>query len=74
MTNINLYKVIAHIFMLALTVFEILRFEMFVDENVGQGHRVQHLQWFNLMTNINLCKSNSMHFYASSHRLGDIKV
>ena len=37
-------KITARIFMLALTDPEIIRFEMFDLENLGQGHGVQHSQ------------------------------
>ena len=35
-------KVVARIFTPALTVFEILTFQMFDRENLRRGHRVQH--------------------------------
>ena len=39
MANINIYKqVIARIFMLALNVLDILKFEMFALEILGQAH------------------------------------
>ena len=62
----NLYKShIAPTFMLAFTVSEILRFEMFNLENLSQGHRD------------NICKvykSHSWEFFASSQRLPYISI
>ena len=37
-------KITTRIFTLALTVSDILMFQMFKIENLGQGHRVQHSQ------------------------------
>ena len=42
MENTNLYKLILEHFSLALIVFEILTFEIFDLEKVGQDHGVQH--------------------------------
>ena len=52
-------KVTTRLFMLVLTVLEILRLEMFDFENLGQSHRVQHSQWSHSMTNINVYKSHT---------------
>ena len=64
-------KVIAHFY--ALTMFEILTFQMFDLANLGQGLRAQHSQWWHSMANINLCKSHCTNFYVSSHRFRDIR-
>ena len=53
---------VSTLFTLSLTISEILRFEMFDLENVGQGHLVQHSQWNHLVANINFYKSQSPHF------------
>ena len=52
------------IFALALTIWEILTFQMFYLENLGQGHKVHHLQLCHSAVNINLYNNHSMHFYA----------
>ena len=40
--------------MLALTVFEILTFEIFYLEKLGQDQRVRHWQWCYYMTNVEM--------------------
>ena len=50
-------RVIFHIFVPALTVFEILSFE-----KVGQGHGKQLSQWRHSMANIKICKAVSRIF------------
>ena len=45
-------KTVWPIFKLALTISEILAFEIFDLANVGQGHRVQLSQWCHSMANI----------------------
>ena len=59
-------KVVTCILTLALTISEIT-FPIFYLQNVGQGHRVQFSQRGYLMVNIKICKSRSLHFYASSN-------
>ena len=66
---IRLIKVTTRIFVLALTVSEILRFQLFDLQNLGQGHQVQHS-----MANVNHYKSHCTRFYASTHHFRDIKV
>ena len=61
-------------FALSLTVFEILMFQMFDLECLGQGCRVQHSWRYHKVANINLCKSHTMRFYTNCHDFGDIKV
>lgn len=46
MVIINFYKSDSMDYMLSLTIFKILAFEMFDPENLGQDHRVQYSQWF----------------------------
>ena len=46
---------------------------MFDLQNESQGHEVQRSQWFHSMANINLYKSHTWAFCASSHRIPDIK-
>ena len=52
----------AHIVTLARTVFEILTFQIFDLQNLGQGHQLHNLQWCHSVANINLYKSHSSHF------------
>ena len=66
-------KVIIRMFALSLTVSEILPFQMFDLENLGQGHRV-HLLYCQSISNTDLCKSYSTHFYAIFRRFEDIEV
>ena len=49
-------KVIRCIFVIALTVSEILMFQMSDLENLGQDHGVQQSQWSHSIANINLYK------------------
>ena len=44
MANIKINKCHIYTFALALTVFEILTFEIFDVEKLGHGQRVQHSQ------------------------------
>ena len=53
----NLWNDIKHLFAQAFTIFDILAFQMFELENIGQGRRVQHSKWCYSMTDINLYKS-----------------
>ena len=46
--------------------------QTFDHENEGQGHGVQHSQWFRSIENINLYKSHSWVYFAGSHRFKDI--
>ena len=55
-------KVVRWIFALALTVSEILTFQMFDLLKVGQGHGVQFLQCCPAMANDKICKSCYMLF------------
>ena len=48
--------------------------KMFDIENEGQGHGVQHSQWFHSIANINLYKRHTRAFFASSHRFWDIYI
>ena len=45
-----------------------LLLEKFDPENSGRSHRLQHSQWSHFMANVNLYKSHTLAFYASSHR------
>ena len=56
-------KVIASIFTLALTVFEILICKNVDLENVGQGHRIHRAQWRHSMANIKVAKRKSQSAY-----------
>ena len=47
---------------MALTVFEILTFEIYDFENLGEDHELQHLQFSRWMVNINLYKSHDTAF------------
>ena len=58
-------NVISCIFALALTVFEILTFEIFDLEKVGQGHRVQHWHCRRQIANVKIYKRNFLHFWFS---------
>ena len=62
------------IFYLALIVSEILAFDIFGLEKVGQGHRVQISQWRRFMVNMKIYKSHNTHFCVSSHRLREINI
>ena len=48
--------------MLALTVFEILTFQIFYLQKVRHGRGVQSLQCCHSMTNIKIYKGRPMHF------------
>ena len=48
--------------------------KLFDLENECQGHRVQHLRWCHSMVNIDLDKTQIVHFYDSSHRLRNISI
>ena len=61
-----------HTFLLAVS--EIITFKMCDLENFGNGHELPHLQWSQLTANINLCKSRSWAFFASSHSFQDIHI
>ena len=43
-------------------------------ESEGQGHGVQHSQWFHSIENIKLYKSQTWTFFASCHRFRDIYI
>ena len=47
---------------------------MFDLVNEGQGHWVEHSQWFHSMANINLYESQTWAFFASSHRFRDVHI
>ena len=59
---------------LALTVFEILRTEIFDLEEVGQSHKAQFSQWRHSMANIEIYKSHITQYCANSHRFQDINI
>ena len=44
---------------LALTVSEVITFQMFDFENLDQGQGLQHSQWFHSMANVNVYKSHN---------------
>ena len=54
--------VTACIFKLAFAVYEVLTFEVFVLENLGNGHKVQHSQSSHSMANISVYKSHNWVF------------
>ena len=58
-------------FVLALTVSEMLKYQIVDLEQVGQGSLYVSLQWYHSLTNIQICKGHSVHFCASSHRFRD---
>ena len=59
MAYINLGKGhIAH-FAIALTVSEILTFQICDLQNLGQDHEVQHSQWSDLMAKINFYNTHT---------------
>ena len=53
-------KEITH-FCASFTISELLAFQISDLDNLGQGHRVQHLQLCHSMVNINLYKSHNIH-------------
>ena len=61
-------------FALALTVFEILPFEIFDIEELGQGQRVQHSQLCHSMANVEIYKYHLLQFRISFHRFRDIDI
>ena len=63
-------KVVQGIFAIALTISEILTFEIFNHQKVGKRHLVQ----FFAMTNEKICKKLPTHFCASSYHFSDIKL
>ena len=67
-------KVIWCIFAIALAVSEILMFQICDLEKIDQGHKVQHLQWFHSIVNIDLFKSHTWAFFASTHPFRDIHI
>ena len=56
-------NVISYSFALALTVFEILTFEIFDLEKVGQGNAVQHWQCRRQIANVEIYKRRLLDFY-----------
>ena len=62
MTSINLYKLHLQHSSPALTVFEILKFEMFDLEKVGQGYGVQHRQCRRQIANVKNYKRHFLNF------------
>ena len=57
-----------------LTVFEILTFETFDLEKLGQSQRVQHSQWWYSMANVEIYKCHLLQFCASLHRFREIDI
>ena len=57
----NLQKLPHTFFMLAVTMPEILMFQICYHQKVCQGHGVQFLQWDHLMANVQIYKSSN-HF------------
>ena len=55
-------KIVARNYTLALTVSDMLRFEMSDNENLGQSHGLQDLQWTISTANINVYKSYALEF------------
>ena len=60
-----MYKIVQCIFMLALTISEILTFKMFDLKKVCHGHRVQLSQWSHSMAKIKINKRDCLHFLFS---------
>ena len=72
---LNLQMLCFSTFALALTVFEILTFEIFDLERQDQGQRVQHsLWWCYSMANVEIYKCYLLQFCVSSHRFRDIDI
>ena len=69
----EIFKVISHV-ALAHAFSEILKFQIFNHEKVGQGHWVQLSQWYHSLANNQIFKSCSVHFCARSHRSSDINI
>ena len=61
-------------FSLALSIFEIITFQIRYLENIGQGHDIQHLQLCHSMANINLHKSHIGQFELELLSFGDIYI
>ena len=59
---------------LRIFLYQIHNNTMFYLENEGQGHGVKHSQWFHSIANINLYKSHTLAFFASSRRFRDINI
>ena len=53
------------IFVLALTVNEILTFEIFNLKKIGQGHGLQLSEWHHFIANIKIYKRIFLHFLFS---------
>ena len=62
MANIKIYKSRWIYFELALTVSDILTFQMFELQKVGQGHGIYISQCCPSMANIKIYTSSLMHF------------
>ena len=56
---ISLKSHMTHFFATALTVFEMITFQIWDPENLGQGHEVKHSQWSRSMAQINLYKRSN---------------
>ena len=66
------YKRLPFIFVLALTLSEILKFSISYLQKISQGHRVQFLQGCHSMTNVKIYKSRPMHFFALARAISEI--
>ena len=65
MANVKIYKLLPHIFGLALTISQILTFTIFDLQKVGQSHEVQFLQWWQIsMANIKIYKNDNFFIFA----------
>ena len=62
MANVKVYKRLPHIFVLALTVSEILKFQILYIQKVGKGHGEQFSYWHYSMGNANIYKRHP-HFF-----------
>ena len=72
--NINSVQVIRRIVTVALTVSDILTFQIRDLENLFQDNEIQHLQWSQSSANMNLDKSRYGAFVTSSRRLRHIQT
>ena len=67
-------KVLERILTPAIAVSDILMFQNFYLEYIGQGHWVKHAQWCDSTVNINVYGSHATHLCANSSRFRDINV
>ena len=67
-------EVKARVFTIALTVHDMLTFQIFDIQNLGQCHRLHHWQHCHSMATINVYQSQQAFLYASFKRFADNKV